>query len=67
MRKPIPLPTTVGDCFLLQQMGYSTPCGDGKPVAVAKGRSVDRCVCCGAYVPEGMQVCWSCRKVVEYR
>lgn len=27
----------------------------------------DSCVCCGAYVPEGTQVCRSCRKVVEYR
>lgn len=26
----------------------------------------DSCVCCGAYVPEGRQVCWRCRKVVEY-
>jgi len=25
----------------------------------------DSCVCCGAYVPEGTQVCWRCRKVVE--
>ena len=62
MRKPMPLPITLDDCFLLQQMGYSTPCGDGKPVAVVKGRSVDRCVACGDYVPEGMQVCWRCRK-----
>lgn len=22
----------------------------------------DSCVCCGTYVPEGMQICWSCRK-----
>jgi len=22
--------------------------------------SADRCVCCGEYVPEGRQVCWSC-------
>lgn len=66
MRKPMPLPTTVGDCFLLQQMGYSTICENGKAAAVVKGRSVDRCVACGDYVPEGMQVCWRCRKVVEY-
>ena len=26
----------------------------------------DSCVCCGAYVPEGMQVCRSCRKGVKY-
>ena len=26
----------------------------------------DSCVCCGAYVPEGTQVCRRCRKVVEY-
>ena len=28
--------------------------------------NTDSCVCCGAYVPEGTQVCWRCRKVVEY-
>ena len=27
----------------------------------------DSCVCCDATVPEGMQVCWSCRKRGEYR
>lgn len=21
---------------------------------------MDRCVCCGAIVPEGTQVCWNC-------
>ena len=25
----------------------------------------DSCVCCGAYVPEGTQVCRSCREVAE--
>jgi len=65
MRKPMPLPVTLDDCFLLQQMGYSTPCGDGKPVAVVKGRSVDRCVTCGDYVPEGTQVCRSCERREE--
>lgn len=61
MRKPMPLPTTVGDCFLLQQMGYSTICENGKAVAVVKGRSVDRCVACRGYVPEGTQVCQMCK------
>lgn len=22
--------------------------------------NIDTCVCCGEYVPEGRQVCWSC-------
>ena len=67
MRKnSMPLPTTISVCFLLQQMGYSTICENGKAVAVVKGRSVDRCVACGDYVPEGTQVCRRCRKVVEY-
>ncbi len=28
-------------------------------------RNDDRCVCCGAYVPEGRQVCIKCEKVAE--
>lgn len=27
----------------------------------------DICVCCGAYVPEGRQVCYDCEREVEYR
>lgn len=29
---------------------------------VYAGYSVDTCVCCGAVVPEGMQVCYSCSR-----
>lgn len=65
MRKPMPLPVTLDDCFLLQQMGYSTICENGKAVAVVKGRSVDRCVACGGYVPEGTQVCRQCKLDIE--
>lgn len=25
---------------------------------------VDRCVCCGEYVPEGRMVCFDCEKIV---
>ena len=65
MRKPMPLPTTISDCFLLQQMGYSTICENGKAAAVVKGRSVDRCVACGDYVPEGTQICQRCKLDVK--
>ncbi len=27
----------------------------------------DSCVCCGTYVPEGMQVCWRCKLNIEKR
>jgi hypothetical protein len=27
----------------------------------------DRCVCCGAYVPEGRQICFSCEKGIEQK
>ena len=63
MRKnSMPLPTTISDCFLLQQMGYSTICENGKAAAVVKGRSVDRCVACGDYVSEGRMICLICEK-----
>ena len=66
MRKnSMPLPVTLDDCFLLQQMGYSTICENGKAAAVVKGRSVDRCVACGGYVPEGQQVCQKCKLNIE--
>lgn len=28
---------------------------------------MDYCVCCGAPVPEGRQVCWICEKEAEER
>lgn len=26
---------------------------------------VDRCICCGAQIPEGRQVCWSCENMTS--
>lgn len=26
---------------------------------------VDRCICCGAQIPEGRQVCWSCEHMTH--
>lgn len=27
---------------------------------------MDRCVCCGAIVPEGTQVCWNCLNYMSF-
>lgn len=26
---------------------------------------VDRCVCCGNYVPEGSMICWACQQQIK--
>lgn len=33
-KKPMPLPETLGDCVLLQAMGYQVRFEDGRPTAV---------------------------------
>lgn len=35
-KKPMPLPETLSDCLLLQQMGYETIIEDGKAAGVKK-------------------------------
>jgi hypothetical protein len=54
-------PITIGECLLLYKSGFAIPCRSGKPIGVIDEYG-DMCVCCGATVPEGRQICLICEK-----
>lgn len=51
----------LGELLLLNRVGVSVPCRNGRPIGAINDRE-NTCVCCGNIIPEGLQVCWRCEK-----